>query len=156
MPRWKTRRLGGGAIAAAVSLSLFASGSSRWGWFVALVVLLPYAVMFLPVRCAEPLWCDGACPYPGSGLLIGCHLHRLDKIERLFGTRPRALTGEPRALTGDARVSTAERAGRATVAVPSTRNLVVPRHVREGLAFVAALLGAASGLLILIGATSPG
>ncbi|MFY1649833.1 hypothetical protein ACN27J_02900 [Solwaraspora sp. WMMB762] len=142
MPRWRRTRLVAGAAITLLAVAAFTGGEPRWGWFLTLTVGLPYAVLAVPVRCGEWLWHDGDCPYLGSGLLIGCHLHRLDKIERLLGAQPRARTGT-------------RQAGTAT-GVPPSRVPVVTRHVREGLGFVVALLGAVSGLLILLGVTPSG
>ncbi|MFV2022174.1 hypothetical protein [Micromonospora sp. LOL_023] len=142
MSQWRTTRLVAGASIAALAVAAFTTGQPYWGWFLTLTVGLPYAVLAIPARCGEPLWRDGDCPYLGPGLLVGCHLHRLDKIERLLGAQPRNLTRD--------------RQGGPAAALPPDRSLAVARHVREGLGFVAALLGAASGLLILFRATSFG
>jgi|GEM_PF-1822530 len=142
MPQWQRMRLAAGASIAALALAAIASGQPRWSWFLVLTVGLPYVVLAVPARCGEPLWHDGDCPYLGPGLLIGCHLHRLDKIERLLGAQPRARTGTRQAGTA---------AGAPPGQVP-----IVTRHVREGLGFVVALLGAVSGLLILLGAAPSG
>lgn len=136
MPQWRSTRRVAGASIAVLAVAAFASGQPHWGWFLTLTIGLPYAVLAVPVRCGEPLWRDGDCPYLGPGLLIGCHLHRLDKIERLLGAQPRHLSGD--------------RQGGSGVAVPPDQGSVMARHVREGLGFVAVLLGSASGLLILL------
>lgn len=143
MPQWRTTRLVAGASIAALALAAFTTGQPHWGWFLVLAVGLPYAVLAIPARCGEPLWHDGDCPYLGPGLLVGCHLHRLDKIERLLGAQPRTPAGD--------------RQGGSAVAVPPPgRSSAVARHVGEGLGFVAALLGAVAGLLVLLGVPTPG
>ncbi|MFV2124016.1 hypothetical protein ACFHWS_05640 [Micromonospora sp. LOL_013] len=142
MPRWRRTRLAASASIAVAAVAAFVSGQAHWGWFLTLTVGLPYAVLAVPARCGESLWRDGGCPYLGSSLLIGCHLHRLDKIERLLGAQPRARTGT--------------RQGGAAAGLPPSRVPIVTRHVREGLGFVAVLLGAVSGLLILLGVTPSG
>ncbi|ROO59666.1 hypothetical protein EDC02_1473 [Micromonospora sp. Llam0] len=142
MPRWRRARLIAGAAIAALAVAACTGGESHWGWFLALTVGLPYAVLAVPTRCGESLWDDGDCPYLGSGLLVGCHLHRLDKMERLLGAQPRTRAGSR--LSGS------------PAGVPADRAPAVARHVREGLGFVVALLGVVSGLLILLGLTSAG
>ncbi|MDG4766422.1 hypothetical protein O7632_20300 [Solwaraspora sp. WMMD406] len=142
MPQWRTTRLVAGASTAALAVAAFTTGQPHWGWFLLLTVGLPYAVLAVPARCGEPLWHDGDCPYLGPGLLVGCHLHRLDKLERLLGAQPRTPAGDRRKGPG--------------VAVPADRSRDVARHVREGFGFVAALLGAVSGLLILVRMTPLG
>ncbi|MFV2087199.1 hypothetical protein [Micromonospora sp. LOL_021] len=142
MPRWRRTRLIAGAAIAALAVAAFFSGESHWGWFLMLTAGMPYAVLAVPTRCGESLWHDGDCPYLGSGLLVGCHLHRLDKVERLLGAQPRIRAGS--------------RWSGLPAGLPPGRAPVVARHVREGLGFVAALLGAVSGLLILLGLTPIG
>ncbi|WFE20016.1 hypothetical protein O7621_19100 [Solwaraspora sp. WMMD937] len=137
MPQWRTNRLAVGASIVALALAAFASGLPYWGCFITFTVGLPYAVLAVPARCGEPLWRDGDCPYLGYGLLLGCDLHRLDKIERLLGAQPRNPVGDRRSAS--------------VVAVPPGRGPTLTRHTWEGLGLVAALLGAVAGLLILLG-----
>jgi hypothetical protein len=50
-----------------------------------LALFVPYIALIAPFKCGGYTRQRRACRLIGSGLLIGCHHHRFDRLGRIFG-----------------------------------------------------------------------
>jgi hypothetical protein len=93
----KTERLAFGGFVVALTALFFVIDQPRYGWFTVLAILLPYLAFVAPFRCGEPVRRDNSpCRNAGYGVLIGCHTHRLYKVQRIFGRRSQTSGARPR------------------------------------------------------------
>lgn len=61
------------------------SDQRRLAIFVALALFVPYMALIAPFKCGGYTRQRRACRLIGSGLLIGCHHHRFDRLGRISG-----------------------------------------------------------------------
>lgn len=105
-----------------LSALLFASDEPHLGAFVALTLLIPYVVLFAPLRCRALTQKGLRCKNGGVGIFIGCHLHRFDYLARIF-TRRRPVRRAPVSRASVSRASAGARSG-GLPAVDSGVNMV--------------------------------
>ncbi|MEV7624666.1 hypothetical protein [Actinoplanes sp. NPDC089786] len=74
-----------GIVLVIVAVLLWFADQRRLATFVALALFVPYLALIAPFKCGGYTRQRQACRLIGSGLLLGCHHHRFDRIGRIFG-----------------------------------------------------------------------
>lgn len=80
-----TERATVGVVLVVVAILLWFADQRRLALFVSLALFVPYLALVAPFRCGGYTRERRACRLIGSGLLLGCHHHRFDRLGRIFG-----------------------------------------------------------------------